>query len=559
MSFLKKFQKNPDFKSKIFDTIFLIILVLVYSLLSFYNLGDDKAPQTFYRLYSEQKLALILPEKTEISKIAYYVGISKNDFLVDYQFGERTTNCNCSTSSISDFTLSKENEFAVDGPFRWRETEIKKEASIIILSPKNRDVDFGEIMVFSKDQKIENVEYRLLEYENLLKNEDLDRLKDEQDLLPSQFNYHNSSYFDELYFAQTAYQYATNQEGYENVHPPLGKILQSLPIRFFGRMTPFTWRFAGNIAGILIIIIVYFFAKELFKNASYGRLAAVLVSLCGLHFVQTRLGTIDSYLYLFTLLTFFFMLKFLRSNKFRFFLLSGIFFGCAVSVKWSGAFAGIGLAIMFFYWIYQTYLLGLSKKNWKQKVLNLKLLKWLPLGTLCFILIPSTIYFGSYLIFPETTNAYSASDVISQGEYLYEYHSGERTPHPYSSPWFSWPVSAHPMLYEYNKNNITIWLYGNYALAFISVIALITMLYFAITKKSKTALFIIIAYLSLWLPYAFIQRPMFLYHYLPASGFAILATVGLFYELPKTRKIIPFLLLMILLVFIVSYPRYAGV
>ncbi|MBR1875298.1 hypothetical protein IJ798_02910, partial [Candidatus Saccharibacteria bacterium] len=183
MSFLKKFQKNPDFKSKIFDTIFLIILVLVYSLLSFYNLGDDKAPQTFYRLYSEQKLALILPEKTEISKIAYYVGISKNDFLVDYQFGERTTNCNCSTSSISDFTLSKENEFAVDGPFRWRETEIKKEASIIILSPKNRDVDFGEIMVFSKDQKIENVEYRLLEYENLLKNEDLDRLKDEQDLL----------------------------------------------------------------------------------------------------------------------------------------------------------------------------------------------------------------------------------------------------------------------------------------------------------------------------------------------------------------------------------------
>lgn len=549
---MRREDKIKTRRTKLFDVIFMVVLILAYSFLSFFNLGDDVAPQSFYKLTSYKRVAIILPEETEVSKIVYYVGQSRNDFNMVYQ----------TTVDSSGVELSKEHEFAVDGPFRWRKTEIKRKIRMIILRTKDRDVDFGEISVFSGEKRIENIELKdFLPSEGAFnENELLANLTDEQDLIPEQFNYHNSSYFDELYFAQTAYQYATNQEGYETVHPPLGKILQSIPIKVFGRMTPFTWRFAGNIAGILIIIVVYFLAKELFGRASYGRLAAILTALSGLHFVQTRVGTIDSHLCLFTLLMFFFMLKFLKSSKFRYFLLSGIFFGCSISIKWSGAFGGIGLAIMFFWWVYQKYFVGINRKNWREKVFKLSLLKWFPLGVLCFIIIPAGIYFGSYLAFPETTGANSVSDVISQGQYLFSYHSNERTPHPYSSPWFSWPLSLKPMLYEYaSGSERVICLYGNYAISFVSVIALLIALYFAVLKKSKTALFIIIAYLSLWLPYAFIQRPMFLYHYLPASGFAILAITEMFFELPKIRKIIPFLLIIMVLVFIVSYPRFSGV
>lgn len=562
MNRLKKIFKN--FKGpKLFDAIFLIILVIVYSVLTFFNLGDFDAPQTFYRLGSEERLVIFLPEETKVKDMKFYVGISKNDFQLSYSTLENSDFCTCNLnqeySYVGDLETSKETEIAVDGPFRWRETNINKTVSnLVIHNTSGRDIDFGEIMLFDgNDQKIEPLEFREIEYDMIRNNGETVALTDEQDLLPEEFNYHNSSYFDELYFAQTAYQYATNQEGYEEVHPPLGKILQSLPIKITGKMAPFTWRFAGAFAGVLIIIVLYFFAKELFGNSSYGRLAGVLVSLSGLHFVQTRVGTIDSHLYLFTLLTFLNMLKFLRSDKIRYFALSGFFFGCCFAVKWSGAFAGIGLSIMFFYWFYQKYLKK-SSKTWKKKLLNLTNLKWFGLGISCFILVPAIIYFGVYLLFPETTKATSAQDVIDQGAYLFSYHSSERTPHPYSSPWFTWPVSLKPMLYEYS-DGVSIWLYGNYVLSYISVIALLISTYFALKYRSKTALFILIAFLSLWLPYAFIERPMFLYHYLPASGFAILAILEMFYELPKIRKVIPFLLLTILLTFIISYPKYAGI
>ena len=554
--------KTWHLKVRLFDVIFLIVLVTLYSLLAFFNLGDNVAPQTFYRLEPDYKIAVLLPKKTKVTKIKYYIGTCRNDFKLNYQVLKSDLTDNYldeEVTYIEGLELSKGSEFKVDGPFRWRETEINRTTSILFIDNiSGREIDFGELLVYSEEGIIENLNFREVENEMMIKNDDLLALTDEQDLAPIKINYKNSTYFDELYFAQTAYEYATEQEGYETVHPPLGKILQSLPIKLTGKMTPFTWRLSGTLAGILIVILLYFFAKELFESSSYGRLAGVLVSLCGLHFVQTRLGTIDSHLYLFSLLTYFFMLKFLKSDQKRYFVLSGLFFGCAFATKWSGAFAGIGLALMFFSWLYKKYLKPLTKNNWPKKIFNKKVLSYLGLGALCFVVVPAIIYFGSYLLFPKTTNAESVSDVISQSKRLFEYHSGERTPHPYSSPWFTWPVSATPIFYEDNVDKAQIWLYGNYAIAFVSVIALLVTLYFALKKKSRPALFIIVAYLSLWLPYAFIQRPMFLYHYLPASGFAILSIVDLFYELPKTRKIIPFLLLMIILVFIVSYPKYAG-
>lgn len=530
-------------REKVFDSLFLAFLCLIYSIVALTNLGETVAPQTFYRMKVHEELVITLPKKLLNPKVALYSGITENGFELSYALVK-------DGESLNDVHYSS---LGFDGPFKWMRISTAGDASKIILrNDAGRDIDIGEIAVFSNSSnRVDGISLSRNTIETLEEpadDTDLRKMLDEQEMATLDATVLNSTYFDELYFAQTAYQYATNQFGYEAVHPPLGKIIQSIPIRLTGKMTPFTWRVMGAITGILIIIATYFLAKEIFHKASFARVAAILISLSGLHFVQTRVGTVDSYLCLFTILSFLFMMKFVNSDKkLRYFILSGIFFGCAWSVKWSGAFAGIGLALLFF-------------AKLKAHIFQEGERKWILRGAFSFIFIPLVIYCSSYLLFPETTGAHNLGDVFNQTSYLLSYHSHENTPHAYSSMWYTWPIALKPILYAKNLiTGRTISLMANYSIAYVSVLGLIVTGYFAFRKKDKISLIIIVSWLSLFAPYIFITRTMFLYHYLPASVFAILAIVNLFYQLPSIRKILLAYLLAVLVSFIVCYPKMVGV
>ena len=78
-----------------------------------------------------------------------------------------------------------------------------------------------------------------------------------------------TSYFDEIYFATTAYQYVYGMSTYEWTNPPLGKLIQAIPIYLTHNMSPFNYRLMGNISGILILIVMYSFGTFLFKKRKY--------------------------------------------------------------------------------------------------------------------------------------------------------------------------------------------------------------------------------------------------------------------------------------------------
>ena len=59
--------------------------------------------------------------------------------------------------------------------------------------------------------------------------------------MPASSTYYNSTYFDEIYHARTAYEQLRGVYPYEVSHPPLGKEILSLGIVLFGMM-PFGWR-----------------------------------------------------------------------------------------------------------------------------------------------------------------------------------------------------------------------------------------------------------------------------------------------------------------------------
>ena len=178
-------------------------------------------------------------------------------------------------------------------------------------------------------------------------------LFDEQDTVPVRPSYMNSSYFDEIYHARTALEHIENIYPYEITHPPLGKEIIGIGIRLFG-MTPFGWRFMGTLFGVLMLPILYVLLKRLTRSSTISACGTIIFAFDFMHFVQTRIATIDTYAVFFILLMYLFMWRFVSSGKWRYLALSGIFFGLGAASKWTCIYAGAGLAVIWLiYWITQ--------------------------------------------------------------------------------------------------------------------------------------------------------------------------------------------------------------
>ena len=65
------------------DWIIILVLVISYSILSFYQLGDLKVPQTYQSFPSSGYEAKIsLKEEEQIKKIRYYTGPKTGEFII---------------------------------------------------------------------------------------------------------------------------------------------------------------------------------------------------------------------------------------------------------------------------------------------------------------------------------------------------------------------------------------------------------------------------------------------------------------------------------------------
>jgi len=172
-----------------------------------------------------------------------------------------------------------------------------------------------------------------------------------------------------------------------------------------------------------------------------------------------------------------------------------------------------------------------------------------------FILVPGFIYFLTYLPFllnPPSVEAMGGrgflglGQVIRQNRVAFDFHSNLTQPHPYSSSWDQWPIMGRPVFFYlgtgyakiYSLGNPIIFWAGLPAIAFAlwqglrHVTARIDMkgtLYLRgrIPTTQAVLLFVVLCYLGFWLPWAYQQetggRVLFIYHYLPALAFAILA------------------------------------
>lgn len=477
-----------------------------------------------------------------ISTLRYFAGEHTGSFTIyGSNDGEKYT-------EISKFTSSY--------CFAWYDVKIESSYKYIKID-SNDPATLGEVAFYNKKSTIADL---------TAISESAKKLIDEKASVPDEISYLNSAYFDEIYFARSAFEYANNLEAYEWVHPPLGKLIQSIPIHFMG-MTPFAYRLLGNIAGILMILVIYILAKNIFKSRKLALLAGFLIAFDTFHFAQTRIGTVDSFLVLFILTSALFMYRYISSNentalknKIKNLGFCGLFFGLAVCVKWSALYSGLGLAIVFFSKMIYEYFY--AKKDLFKQYATI-----IPSCIAFFVVIPLTIYILCYLLFPNVAyyKENSLGGIVEQTKLIYDYHSGLDASHPYSSEWYTWPATIKPVWfyasYPDANSKSTIAAIGNPAIWWFGIIALIFVLINSISKKNKENAFIIILFLASWLPYAFIGRIMFLYHFFPSLPFMILAIVSFIkYLTQKTKqRWIPYVYMFIVLTFFaIFYPVASG-
>lgn len=414
--------------------------------------------------------------------------------------------------------------------------------------------------------------------------------------------YPNAYVFDEVYHGFTAKEYLKGSKeawewwttpppgvAFEWTHPPLAKEMMTASMFLVSSTDAWGWRVPGAILGVISIFLIYKIGEKIF-NKNTGLIAALLFSLDGLNFVQSRTGMNDIYVVTFSLASILFLL-----NK-RFFL-SALFVGLAFASKWSALYLiGLNSILLFYFFLNQQ----LSKKNLIKAVFFMALL--IPLiyliSYLPFFYLGHT--FDQFINFEALFKCqlYRAPEYFQNGSFtcphpytlqnqMLNYHVNLVATHDYSSPAWSWPLNLFPVWYfvEYHKNgNISnIFASGNPVLFWMGIGAIIISLYdfiFSFFKNTEKEishkvndsgfnlrdrdrlLIVLLGYSVFWLPWLFSPRIMFLYHYSPSVPFLSLILghqISLMLKARGSRTVGITVLVLIVIGFILVYPMLTGI
>jgi len=558
--------ERPSRRFSRIDAICLGAVTVIYTITAFTGLGINTAPQTFCKFRSQGQYSLIeLSEEKNIGAVMYYSGLHSGKYYLQFSSdGEEFTDVSVMEQSHADL-------------FKWQYAELGEETQNVkfIRIIAGGELWLGEIAVYDADGF-------MIDASEMTCADGGKRIYDEQDIVPDEPHYLNSTYFDEIYHARTALEHIEGIYPYEVSHPPLGKLIISLGIRLFG-MTPFGWRCMGALFGAAMLPALYMLLKRMFGGTAVPTAATAIFAFDFMHYVQTRIATIDTYGVFFTILMYLFMYIYLQADRDDVLLprkkwlvplaLSGLCFGLGAASKWTCLYAGAGLGVL---WLVDRAERGVSlhragqmRRYWRETAENIA---WC---ILFFVIVPAIVYYCSYYPYGRAQgmsgiSMYFSRDyfdtVMNNQKFMFTYHSGVTSEHPYASRWWQWLLDIRPILYYLDYGADTKSSFGAFVsplLCWGGLAAMIAMFFQWLGKGDKTARFIFLGYLAQLVPWIFIGRVTFFYHYFPCTVFLALAMGHMLNtfrcKTPDWRRTVISVTAVALVLFVVFYPALSGV
>lgn len=364
--------------------------------------------------------------------------------------------------------------------------------------------------------------------------------------------------FDEFYRITRVEQFLKG-EPFLSPHPHFGRYLIILGVLLFGD-NPMGWRFVQAILGSLLTPLSYLIGKNLFNHKYAGLLVAYLATFEFGFLLYSRLGVAIISQVFFIALSLLLFIKATRTNK----SLNLYYFACAIctglsiSIKWTSLF----LLPVYFLWIK-------TNGNIKKFIFShAALLIAITVFTYILTFIGETENFEYYNKTLHMHNSNFIDGVINWHKLAFNAQANA-VPDTYSSKWYTWPLLLSPILISWtydpiSKNLINLVSMGNPVIWWSGILAIIfQLILFCFKKQDGMVSFLIGTYFISFLPYAFISRPMYLYHYLPSLFILILILEYSFISLYKSKKkifraLLASWVILVFLVFIYFYPIING-
>jgi dolichyl-phosphate-mannose-protein mannosyltransferase len=268
-----------------------------------------------------------------------------------------------------------------------------------------------------------------------------------------------------------------------------------------------------------------------------------------MHFTQTRIATVDVFILFFILLMVLFMTDYIQMDYMKeplkkLFLplgACGVSFGLGVASKWTGLYAGAGLAVMFFAHMIRAGISCLKdtaarREFWRRT--------WATVGFCCvfFLAIPALIYYLSYIPFfryeaTKPNGVGSIALVLQQQESMYHYHHDLTATHTCQSAWYEWPFTSRSVWFYFRslgENRVSsISSTGSPAVWWVSAIGAILLAVEALFRRTKkesahwkqAGYILLITIAANYLPWTLVPRCTFQYHFFTTFPFVVLAAI----------------------------------
>jgi len=542
------------------DVLTITVLSLVFFSVATWNLGLAQAPVTSWQGTEKQCFYIDLGEAQSVKTVYFwvksgnatvgvYAGVLENWSYVgqfklqslgtDYN-NWQSGSCNVNTQYLRfevqpvDYDMRPNFWWVVPNPSDKEPQPFVEVVEIGILSQSNQQIPIVDIAGENGSGT------------------GLSALVDEQSLVQIPPTYMSQTYFDEVYFARAAANYLNHQVPHERTHPPLGKLIQSVGIAFFGDV-PFGWRIMGVVFATLMIPLMYLLGKKLFGTWIGGFSAAFLLSFDFMHFTMARMGTSDTYVVFFSMLSqFFFLIYFMNVVKegWKTFVLplfvAVVFFALGFSTKWVVLYGAVGMLAL----LAAVRLREVSKLKGGLGAKYLAFFEHPFLLILGFAGVAVVIYFLTYI--PDLLTGNSLLDVVQLQSAMFSFHSGSGSVLAQSlwdNAWWSWPFVLKTLWlavsYLPGGTVSTIVLLGNPAVWWVGFTCVILLLertvpikelIFKLREKltrnkqvSETdstltvpnesrrwelaAVFIVVLFFFQWVPYVLISRITYIYHF----------------------------------------------
>ncbi len=267
--------------------------------------------------------------------------------------------------------------------------------------------------------------------------------------------------YDEVYHVYTAAQLVEGNRdiwdvyahapqpgvAYEWTHPPLAKEIMAAGMLVFGTTDWWAARVPGAITGTVAVLLACLLGLKLFSSRRAALLAAAVLSIDGLLFVQSRTGMNDIYVVTFMLAGLLLLLH-------RRYAWAAVLLGLAFASKWTAVYAAVPVLVVLAHQTWQDAQAAAPvpqgghpsapPRAGAAPLLPI-VVRWFAVRLLPFVLIPPVVYGASYL--PMFLMGYSFNDLVELQKQMWYYHTHLVATHEFASKWYEWPLNLRPVWY----------------------------------------------------------------------------------------------------------------